>query len=401
MASDVQLSRQLVASALICLAWGAAGAQTMPRQYQMTQQLKPVLMSGVAQDSQPRSINGRGQVAGWVNQAAGTVSKWTIYDTGANPLAWLTGWVNAKFNAIQVSPVIWTQGVPRVITRYGSSTSTWVRSFTNDDGLLVALAMTSGKTAVDIGLGRRPYVSPPNDTRVALWSAGRYTLLASQFDKWSDMKANSQGAVAGTKNNLPVLYKDGLVTPITLPNAAMSSSIRAINDADQVLLQSGSCLVWQGGTVTEISPPDIGRPVVMTCDAINAAGDVAGVVEWTDQSATSVRKGRAVFRWRKGQMTVSTFEEYEGTSLAQYRVFLDDSGVVTYSRRFSQYVPYESFVFTSGEPVALKSLIAFSDVSFLGSNELQIWSVNQSGQMLVGPGNDSAQALPVVLTPGY
>jgi hypothetical protein len=408
-----------VAMGLVLTAPPGAQAQALPGKYAITTQLKPVVISGKTQNSQPRYINERGEVSGWVNQSAGKVLRWMKGETGGNPFPFLVPTLPVYIDTIYVSPVIWTSGVPKVITRYGGNTSTWSQGFTDDNTLLVALAKKAGKTDANYGPTSYQYTAPESSSRLATVRNGVYTLLPTAFDS-GVLAQNRVGTMMGL-TAVPnavylqaMMFKNGQRTVISPPPGISHLVPTAINDSDVITLNgyrsdvtfngeqsddssTGHCYIWKAGQLTEIMPPANDRKLDVSCRAINAAGEVAGILSWWDASTQPKQYAYAVFRWKDGQMVVSPFERRDRPT-DWFGVHIDDSGLVVFTKWL--YDGEEPHVFVSGAPVLLASLIdAPSTLPFIRNGFFKVLSVNAKGQILVGTRDSQAQAMPVVISP--
>jgi hypothetical protein len=393
-------------------------AQTLPTGFDVLA-LKPVVIAGKIEDSQAHYLNSRGEVAGWVNQSAGTVLKWVANDNPANPFPLFTLPKLTSVPVINVSPVIWTQGSAKVLTRYGGNTGTWPFGFAGDDTLVVILAPQSGKTDARYGVGSAAYIGPPASRRSATLRSGQYTMLPDAFNDGHPTAFNATGSFLGDKffssetGYGTVLLKAGKLTDIPVPAGQWYNRVKAVNNAGVALMNGGAyaspnqlCHLWKDGQTTPVSAPslpDLGVKPSAACLALNSLGDVAGVLRWDLSTPTQTKFAMAVFRWRQGNLEMSPVETWPRAEFWD-QAYIDDSGRVVFTKDGFEDAGMGGSapaVFTNGAPVLLRKLLgaATSAAPYLATGYIRLLDVNAAGQILVSDGSKNGVVSPVVLTP--
>jgi uncharacterized membrane protein len=238
----------LVVALMSCVASFAASAQA-PTSYRLTQIWKRLLDPGHENDEfEVTDINDKGQISGYRIDSPTT--------TGAFI------WRNGQFE--NVNPAAdahfsWAFGIndwSEVAGFYVTLTSDGSQGYFWRNGRAVPVA-PNGEPAQVIHLNNRRQVVLRSETSGVnyIWRRGQLTPLGSSF---LAQRINDRGAVVGTSSSggssVPVVWQDGTLMPLGLPQGVTSASGADINDHNTVLVNASGGVphVWNDGQYTAL-----------------------------------------------------------------------------------------------------------------------------------------------------
>lgn len=375
-------------------------AQQVLPSYAISTKLKPVTgFLGLSQESQAVALNNAGQVVGWTTKSAGSVS-FAGFDASLWSYLGLPigqpGTTTIKL--AEVSPVIWTGGVPKVQPRYQGNRSSWGYRIRGDGAVLVAAATKSGRLpraygenfqydlAADTGL---------TNSTVQWLKGGTYSPIGLTGTMSNLVYASKSGEVlvAYVSTSLGTelrWFKGGRTQRIFAPPGVGSLYPRAVNNAGTVLLMADitqpdamkRCFTWSEGVLTELRPPESGWSI--NCLDLNDAGQVAGV--FSRRLAMPVRAydlEQSVFMHSDGTYATTPFGIRAGIGpLAD--VMLNNQGHVMFDSGSEPVGEFEWLekgwsLFANGGVVSLGSLMA---PSLPAGQHLKVLDFNDQGQAL-------------------
>jgi uncharacterized membrane protein len=204
-------------------------------------------------------------------------------------------WRNGTFENLAPfeSPVSWGVGINEWsdVAGYYVNPQLGTSSFFRRAGTLVPIADLPGESVVEaMHLNNRREVLlgaiADDTTSYYLWRRGQRTPLTKPPGLNAvPLRMNDAGVVVGSASSggirTPVMWQDGTVTLIALPEGASSGDARDINDAGTILIDTFTPVTgreggnrWRDGQYTELGMLD-GHSRVLTA-AINNAGVVVG-----------------------------------------------------------------------------------------------------------------------------
>lgn len=143
-----------------------------------------------------------------------------------------------------------------------------------------------------------------SEVRGAVWDDGVLTDIGTLGDReTSPVDINNRGDVVGDMTDAdgllrPFLWSHGRMTDLLAGTAETRGSASAINDNGVVVGQAGlDAVVWQGGRMARVGPPNGTSEAVF----VNNRGDVGGIY-FADTSPYEA--GVRAFSWRPGRLTV-------------------------------------------------------------------------------------------------
>lgn len=144
------------------------------------------------------------------------------------------------------------------------------RNFMIRDGQLRALQISTADGAPSvIAINNRNQVVGRGEASVFIWERGKTTFLprlpGSDDFVTTALDINDRGVVAGISGTiderLAVIWKDGAVIPLALPDDTSHSQAKAINNFDQVVGEARGqpgvvkAFLWEAGVTRELPPP--------------------------------------------------------------------------------------------------------------------------------------------------
>lgn len=254
----------------------------------------------------------------------------------------------------------WKNGVyTDLLTATGSTASTMVAAGINDrsiivgsqnveprtfmirDGRLLPLKIsTPDGVANIIAINNRNQIVGRGQAYVFIWERGRTTVLPRlpDSDDWvtSATGINDRGVVAGISGTIreatAVIWKDGAIIPLGVPDNTSQSHAKAINNFDHVVgdgtgWPSGpKAFLWESGAGMRELPPPAGA-TSSTVSSINDWGAVVG------QSTMSQGGAQHATLWISGQAhdlndLLDANEPLRGQLLLEQALFINERGQV-------------------------------------------------------------------------
>jgi hypothetical protein len=368
--------------ALWCLP-GLVLAQAIPAGYVESARLQAVASN---QTFLPKVINNKGEVGGWTTKPNGSILRW---GSNVTPLGFSIPYLYSA-PQVDISPVVWTAGVPKVLARYKSTNSTWLLDKKDDSTWVVATSNKSGRidastypdTGVDASFGRTPISGT-----VRLLKNGVYTDFPAGVQNYARPLMNRQGSVVTSATGgtgLALVRSNGQRSEVAMPDGLAYWEIKGLSDYDEVLIEGAQpdfrwkkrCFVWKGGALTEIQVSGAQAVISVACGGISSTGIVAGFAY--QQIGTEVNPYAllgSVFTWRDQVLNQSEFVADGGG--ANFNTFVTPDGLVGFNRNSTLTAGY---LYAQGRVQALASLVSPA----LASGEAaEVLSVNDSGQLLV------------------
>lgn len=241
----------LIVALMLCVVSFAASAQA-PTSYRLTQIWKRLLDPGHENDEfEVTDINDKGQISGY------------RIDTPTTTGAFI--WRNGQFQNVNPAPdahFSWAFGIndwSEVAGFYVTLTSDASHGFLWRNGRAVPVTADGQPTSVIHLNNRRQLVVHAEASGLHyIWRRGQLTPLESAPGNFMPQRINDRGAVVGTSfssgNSVPVVWQDGTLMPLGLPQGATSASGRDINDHNTVLVNAsdGVPYVWNDGQYTAL-----------------------------------------------------------------------------------------------------------------------------------------------------
>lgn len=212
--------------------------------------------------------------------------------------------------------------------------------------------------------------------RAVLWQDGRMTIVSPPGQDCFAVDINNHGEIAGTCEEVPVVWRDGEMVPIGLPGSFQAVA-HAINGKgavvgstlDLALVQSG--FLWQDGRLTELA--DSGRTMVPL--DVNSRTQVVGYAD-----ANPAPDALEPVIWEDGRILPlsGTWGSFHGTAWG-----INDRGEVVVSGHDASHVNGAvdgAFVWAKGEFRSLPGLGMPFDMPFDISNHgVAVGSVQDQG----------------------
>lgn len=410
-------SIHLSVAALLCAAFGLAGAQSLPASMAVTASLS--MPTGLT--ATPLSINSQGQVGGFGLKSAGSALRvGTRYNVPFNS-SYLY-WDPQSY----IYPVLWTNGTPSQPARYKSTYNTSILGEAAS-GSWVALTTNS---AAKVSTSSVMSTGQTYQAQLALTlTNGVYAPLLPDGVSFTRVPlVNRKGTLAGIGRATPsaglelLVSNRGQTARVPMPSGLFNWEVVGLSDDDQVLLEGDReeivtrvgdtlvytqyrwqkrCFVWRAGSLTEVSAPAPAPVVSINCAGIGPDGQVAAFVSHAaGGELMPYGLTKALFTWRNGQ--VERFQTDFKVFASDYlpRVTLTSAGWGVYDSALDGRSDTlgDPRVFIHGQHVRLASLV----LPAIGATD-RVWvkSVNAAGQMLVQivPASVSTAPRHVVLTP--
>jgi probable HAF family extracellular repeat protein len=242
------LSLLLGALVLCTTSWNA--------QAQLAYRLQHIDDPSSPSDVIPEGLNNKGEVIG------------TAYTTGTRGFRWKNGvYTDLQTATGSTATVMQPTGINDRSIIVGNQ-NVEPRNFMIRDGQLLPLQITGGVGEV-IAINNRNQIVGRAQSSVFIWERGRTTYLPRLPDSddyvTTAADINDRGVVAGTSGTVDeisaVIWKDGAVIALPLPEETSNSVARAINNFDQVVGNATGqpgvtkAFLWESGTMRELPPP--------------------------------------------------------------------------------------------------------------------------------------------------
>jgi hypothetical protein len=376
-------------------------AQAIPAGYVESARLKAVATN---QTFVPKVINNKGEVGGYTTKPNGSILR---IGYNVTPLGFSIPYFYSA-PQVDISPVVWTAGVPKVLPRYKNTTSTWLLDKKDDSTWQVATAAKSGRLdasyfpddSADAALGRAPL-----GAKLRLLQNGVFTDMPTGLWDYFRPRVNRKGTVAGQALNSAtvVMVRNGQRSEVSMPADLAFWEVKGLSDNDEVLIEGATpvyswkkrCFVWKGGALTEIQVNSAQPVVSVACGGISSTGIVAGFAyQQIGAEINPYALLGSVFTWRDQILNQSAFVADGGG--AGYNTFVTPSGLVGYNRIVSG--RFEGAVYAQGRVQPLPPVIS---PALAAGETLEVLNMNDMGQLLVGvwPSGQAPKARHAVLSP--
>jgi hypothetical protein len=377
------------------------GAQAIPAGYVESARLKAVATN---QTFVPKVINNKGEVGGYTTKPNGSILR---IGYNVTPLGFSIPYFYSA-PQVDISPVVWTAGVPKVLPRYKSTYSTWLLDKKDDSTWVVATAARSGRldasyfpdNSADAALGRAPL-----GAALRLLQNGVFTDMPTGLWDYFRPRVNRKGTVVGQALNSAavVMVRNGQRSEVSMPANLAYWEVKGLSDNDEVLIEGATpvyswkkrCFVWKSGALTEIQVNSAQPVVSVACGGISSTGIVAGFAyQQIGAEINPYALLGSVFTWRDQVLNQSEFVVDGGGTV--YNTFVTPNGLVGYNRVVNG--RFEGAVYAQGRVQPLPPVISPA----LASGEtLEVLNMNDLGQLLVGvwPSGQAPKARYAVLSP--
>jgi hypothetical protein len=379
------LCQSAMAAVLCCIASQAHAQAVLPTGYVTSARLQAVASD---QPFMAVVINNKGEVGGWTSKPAGTSTRFGYVP----PAPWAPlqigsfAFTTTKYK--DVSPVVWTNGIPKVLPRYGGNTSTWLLDKVDDNTWLVGIAPKSGRVDIrdfdDALFWSSGNLSLPFGGGERTLKAGTYSALAVKQAS-SRVLVNNQGTLAGgvgASGNFNVV-RNGQATDLLIPPETGFTrwDLVALSDTNALLIQGVvnddrdalRCVLWKDGLLTAITPtPAYG----VTCGAVSSNGSVVAGQTF-QRTSTGGFLSMAIYTWRDGK-ALALSEAFPQGSFVANRMLVSNGGLLIFNQFDNG---YQAKLALNGRIVGLKSLLAAGTIA--SDEDVEALSLNERGQLLV------------------
>jgi len=359
-------------------------AQTIPSGYVESARLKAVATN---QTFVPKALNNKGEVGGYTTKPNGSILR---IGYNVTPLGFSIPYFYSA-PQVDISPVVWTAGVPKVLPRYKNTYSTWLLDKKDDSTWLVATAATTGRLnasyfpddSADAALGRAPL-----GATLRLLQNGVFTDMPTGLWDYYRPRVNRKGTVAGHAVNSPavVMVRNGVRSEVAMPTELAYWEVKGLSDNDEVLIEGATpvyswkkhCYVWKGGALTEIQINATQPVISVACGGISSTGIVAGFAyQQIGADIDPYALLGSVFTWRDQMLSQSEFVADGGGAV--YNTFVTPSGLVGYNRVVAG--RFEGAMYAQGRVQPLPPVIS---PALAAGETLEVLNMNDTGQLLVG-----------------
>jgi hypothetical protein len=359
-------------------------AQAIPSGYVESARLKAVATN---QTFVAKVINNKGEVGGYTSKPNGSILR---IGYNVTPLGFSIPYFYSA-PQVDISPVVWTAGVPKVLPRYKSTYSTWLLDKKDDSTWLVATAATTGRLnasyfpddSSDAALGRAPLGATPR-----LLQNGVFSDLPTGLWDYYRPRVNRKGTVAGHSVNSPavIMVRNGQRSEVAMPTELAYWEVKGLSDNDEVLIEGATpvyswkkhCYVWNGVALSEIQVNSAQPVISVACGGISSTGIVAGFAyQQIGAEINPYALLGSVFTWRNQILNQSEFVADGGGAV--YNTFVTPAGLVGYNRVVNG--RFEGAVYAQGRVQPLPPVIS---PALAAGETLEVLNMNDLGQLLVG-----------------